>query len=410
MAGLPLGPGQLLEAYRALAVVDITDREEFYWTLHCVFVRRPEESELFQHAFGLFWRPPDARRLVLDELLGRSQATGVRGTVTRPPSTAREVLGERAASAHAAEESLAEDDALALPGYSAAEVLRNKDFDQMDTEELAEARRLVSRMKLSVDTLPTRRYRRDPRGERYDLRATLRAAVRAGHGHIPLQRRTRRRQAPPLVVLCDISGSMRSYTRMLLHFLHALSSDNNRIHTFLFGTRLTNATPHMRRKNPDKALRQLGEAVLDWDGGTRIGHSIADFNRRWSREVLTPGAVVVLISDGLDQEGGEGLEAAMMRLHRSCRRLIWLNPLVRYEGFEPQAAGIRAMIRHVDDLRTIVNLRSLEHLAEALEDLNRPRSLPDPWVPLLRSISTRAMRDDARQTQAPRSRGARARA
>jgi hypothetical protein len=260
----------------------------------------------------------------------------------------------------------------AVPGFSPHERLRRKDFEQMDPDELRAARRVVQAMNLSLESLPTRRFQPHPRGESVDMRATLRASVRAGAGSIPLERRTRRLKPPPLVALCDISGSMRAYTRMLLHFLHALTEQRDRVHTFLFGTRLTNATPYLRRKDPDEAMRQLADVVLDWDGGTRIGASLADFNRSWSRRVLTRGAVVLLITDGLDQEGGENLEGAMRRLHASCRRLVWLNPLLRHEEFEPQAAGIRAMVSHVDDLRAVHNLESLEKLAGALHDLDSP--------------------------------------
>jgi len=214
--------------------------------------------------------------------------------------------------------------------------------------------------------LPTRRFRADPAGPRIDMRATLRNSLRGGASDIDLRRRRRRERHPPLVVLCDISGSMSRYSRMLLHFLHALTNDRDRVYTFLFGTRLTNITRQLRQRDVDVALARVAEAVEDWSGGTRIGASLREFNRRWSRRVLGQGALVIFISDGLDRDAGEGLAEEMERLHKSCRRLIWLNPLLRYEGFEPRSLGMRAILPHVDDFRTVHNLESLGQLAAAL--------------------------------------------
>ena len=194
----------------------------------------------------------------------------------------------------------------------------------------------------------------------------MQKALRGGGDSIPLQYRRRKTRPPPLVVLCDISGSMERYARMLLHFLHALTNDRDRVHTFLFGTRLTNITRYLRDKEVDRALAKIGEQVQDWSGGTRIGSSLETFNRLWSRRVLGQGAVVLLITDGLDREAAEGVEEQMERLQKSCRRLIWLNPLLRYDAFQPKSSGARAMLPHVDDFRPVHNLDSLGELAGAL--------------------------------------------
>jgi hypothetical protein len=225
---------------------------------------------------------------------------------------------------------------------------------------------------------PTRRFRPDPSGRLADMRATLRAALRSGSDFIPFQWRRRRTRHPPLVVLCDISGSMDRYGRMLLHFLHAVTNDRDRVHTFLFGTRLTNVTRYLRHKDVDAALVKVGQAVEDWAGGTRIGHCLHVFNARWSRRVLGQGAVVLLITDGLDREDGRGLGDEMERLRKSCRRLIWLNPLLRYERFEPRSLGVRAILPHVDDFRPVHNLESLADLARALSS-ESPRR-PEPMA------------------------------
>jgi uncharacterized protein with von Willebrand factor type A (vWA) domain len=238
----------------------------------------------------------------------------------------------------------------------------------MTLAEIEQAKKAIAAMRLPVEDVPTRRFKRDARGHRVDMRATLRAGLR-DPDIIPLQFKSRRRRRPPLVILCDISGSMSRYSRLALHFIHALTSDRDRVSSFLFGTRLTNITRHLRHRDVDVALDRISQNVPDWSGGTRIGHSLAEFNRRWSRRVLGQGALVLLISDGLDREGAIGLEEEIERLHKSCRRLIWLNPLLRYEAYKPQAQGAKAMIKHVDDFRPIHNLQSMRDLAVALGQL-----------------------------------------
>jgi uncharacterized protein with von Willebrand factor type A (vWA) domain len=250
--------------------------------------------------------------------------------------------------------------------YSGREVLQRMDFETMSAAEIAEAKLVISRMRLSFFKIPTRRFQSSPYGRRVDMRATLRSSLRSGGAIIQLRRRDRVTRHPPLVILCDISGSMRRYSRMFLHFVHALTNDRDRVFTFLFGTRLTNVTHYLRYRDIDLALAKIGEAVPDWAGGTRIGAILENFNREWSRRVLGQGAVVLFISDGLDRDAGIGLAREMERLHKSCRRLIWLNPLLRWEGFEPKSIGVRAILPHVDEFRPVHNLESLNALAEAL--------------------------------------------
>jgi uncharacterized protein with von Willebrand factor type A (vWA) domain len=233
--------------------------------------------------------------------------------------------------------------------------------------------------------LPTRRFRPDPLGARIDMRATLRAALRSADS-IPLRRRSARRRHPPLVILCDISGSMSRYSRLILHFMHAVTNDRDRVHTFLFGTRLTNITRQLRHRDIDVALEKVGASVEDWSGGTRIGRCLAEFNNQWSRRVLGQGAVVLFISDGLDRDGGEGLAKEMERLHKSCRRLIWLNPLLRYEAYEPRSLGARSIMPHVDEFRPVHNLESLADLTRVLsEPVSRRLEAKTEWVEALRA-------------------------
>ncbi|NMM44053.1 VWA domain-containing protein [Rhodospirillaceae bacterium KN72] len=367
-AGLPVGPGKVLQALEAVSAVGVADRQDFYWTLHAVFVNRRDQRELFDQAFHFFWRNPNllekAMAMMLPAMKGEQPPERPEMATRLQEALAKERPPEEAGSDGEDEEESFDIDASLT--WSKSEVLAEKDFEKMTTAELEEARRAIRRLRLAFHPVPSRRFYADPKGHRTDLRATLRRAARSGGDIAKLSMRKRRRRVPPLVVLCDISGSMDRYARMMLHFIHALTNDRDRVHSFLFGTRLTNVTRTMRRKDPDVAVDQCATLVADWAGGTRIGHTLAEFNRDWSRRVLSQGPIVLLISDGLDRDGAAGLEAEMDRLHKSCRSLIWLNPLLRWDGYEPKASGARAMIRHVDSFRPIHNLDSLTKLADAL--------------------------------------------
>ena len=373
-AGLPIGPGRVLDAIQAVERVGIERRDDFYWTLHAVFVNRRDQRELFDQAFHVFWRNPRFLERMMSLILPaiRSEEDQSEKEQLAPRLADALDLGRNGAEPERREEELTADATLT---WSQEEVLREQDFEKMTAAEMAAAKRAMQRLQLPIMDVRTRRFRPDPAGARADMRATLRAALRSGGGIIPLSRRRQRTRHPPLVVLCDISGSMERYSRMLLHFLHAVTNDRDRVHTFLFGTRLSNVTRYMRSRDVDVALAQIAQQVTDWSGGTRIGACLHAFNRDWSRRVLTQGAVVLLISDGLDRDAGTGLADEMDRLHRSCRRLIWLNPLLRYDGFEPKSLGIRAILPYVDEFRTVHNLASLEQLAAVLGQ-ERPRGRP----------------------------------
>ncbi|TWA81202.1 hypothetical protein FBZ83_10891 [Azospirillum brasilense] len=362
-AGLPVGPGKLLQAVEAVEAVGIGNRADFYWALHAVFVNRRDQREVFDQAFHVFWRNPDILKRMMGLMLPtiRTESPDTQDPLSRRVADA---LRGTAPEAEGPEKSEIEVDASFT--VSAQERLQEKDFEKMSAAEMAEAKRMLARIALPVAEVTTRRHRPDPRGPRVDPRATLRRMLRSGGDLADLARRSRRTRPPPLVVLCDISGSMTRYSRMLLHFMHALSNDRDRVHSFVFGTRLTNITRHLRHKDVDVALDAVSAAVADWSGGTRIGTALHAFNRTWARRVLGQGAVVLLITDGLDRDAGEGLAAEAERLHKSCRRLVWLNPLLRWEGFAPKSSGIRALLPHVDDFRPVHNLNSLAGLADAL--------------------------------------------
>ncbi|MFO0997669.1 MAG: VWA domain-containing protein [Alphaproteobacteria bacterium] len=365
-AGLPIGPGKVIDAIRAVEAVGLENRSDFYWTLHSVFVNRRDQREIFDQAFHVFWRNPRILERMMSMLLPQLGVPEAEDRQELSRRLADALRGEQAGRGEEEVEKEPEVVVDAIMTFSDREMLQTMDFEKMSAAEIDEAKAAIKRMRLPIMDVPTRRFRPHPAGARLDMRATLRASLRAGPDSIPLRRREKRRRHPPLVILCDISGSMSRYSRMLLHFMHAVTNDRDRVHTFLFGTRLTNVTRHLRQRDIDVALERVGEAVGDWAGGTRIGVCLAEFNHLWSRRVLGQGAVVLFISDGLDRDAGEGLEREIERLHKSCRRLVWLNPLLRYEGFEPRSLGMRAIMPHVDDFRPIHNLESLAALADAL--------------------------------------------
>jgi uncharacterized protein with von Willebrand factor type A (vWA) domain len=361
-AGLPVGPGKVIDAVAAVEAVGISDRRDFYWTLHAVLVNRADQRVLFDQAFHVFWRNPELLKKMLGLVLPELNIEMPRDEGTEMLRRLAEALHPNQPARDSGETELEIDAAMTS---SDREELHAMDFEKMSLEELARAKAAIARMRLPIHDIPTRRYARDPRGARADMRATLRAALRSG-GLIELKRKSQRRRPPPLVVLCDISGSMSRYSRVFLHFMHSITNDRDRVHTFVFGTRLTNITRYLRFRDVDIALDRVAEAVADWSGGTRIGNSVREFNRFWSRRVLGQGAVVLLITDGLDRDAGTGLAHQMDRLHRSCRQLIWLNPLLRYEGFEPRSLGMKAMLPYVDEFRPVHNLESLENLIDVI--------------------------------------------
>ncbi len=379
-AGLPVGPGKVLDALRAVQAVGVERRSDFYWALHATLVTRREQRPLFEQAFHVFWRNP--------KLLERLLSLNLPAT----PATAQEEpepLQRRLAEALAGEQPQRPTEKIereidASLTWSQQEQLRDKDFEQMSAAELAQARRMLEQLRMHRQALPTRRWRPAASGQRVDLRATLRRSMRGSAGLFQLERRVRRQRPPPLVLLCDISGSMERYARLLLHFAHAVGGRRERVYTFVFGTRLTNITRQLRHKDVDQALAEVSRVVSDWSGGTRIGPCLHEFNRYWSRRVLGQGALVLFISDGLDRATDGGLAHEMERLHKSCRRLVWLNPLLRYSDFEPRAQGIRAILPHVDELRPAHNVNSLSALAVALErPLPRREEGVSRWLQML---------------------------
>ena len=365
-AGMRVGSDRVIDCVRALEMAGAHQfplrREDWYWTMSAVLLSRQEQRPIFDQAFRLFWRDPKLAERMMSLLLPKAH-----GLAPKPEQQQSQRLTDALFSQK--EEEPRESEKLELEArltFSSREVLSRMDFDTMSAAELVEAKKMLAELRLPLPLIRTRRYRPHPSGRRIDMRKTLRESLREGGDIIPLVRAAPTELHPPLVVLCDISGSMNPYSRMFLHFLHAITNDRDRVAVFVFGTRLTNITRQLRHRDVDVAMAKVAEAIKDWSGGTRIGHSLREFNFKWGRRVLGQNACVLLVSDGLDREAGEGLGEEMERLAKSCQRLIWLNPLLRYDKFEARPAGVRAMLPHVDLFLPVHNLKSLVDLAKTL--------------------------------------------
>jgi len=361
-AGIPVGPGAVLDALEALSVANVGTRDDFYWTLHAVFVKRHEHTILFDQAFRIFFR----KRGYIEKMIASMLPEIASGSPKAPPPGAQRIQEALFSGLNERDQSKSEVEVDARLTVSDREILQKKDFAQMSAAEIAAAKEAIARLTLPLDEVRTRRLAPNRRGHIIDVRRTLRASMKAGGALIDLKYLGPRVKEPPIVALLDISGSMSEYTRLFLHFLHAVTDARKRVTTFLFGTRLTNVTRAIRQRDPDEALAACSANVADWSGGTRIATSLHTFNKQWARRVLTQGAVVLLITDGLERDADDTLAFEIDSLHRSCRRLIWLNPLLRFHGFEARAKGVQTMLPHVDELRPIHNLESMTDLVRAL--------------------------------------------
>jgi hypothetical protein len=332
--------------------------------MSAIFLSREEQRPIFDQAFQIFWRDPKLLEKMMQALLPATYGKTGKEEQEQSQRLTDSLFNQKKDEPEEQPEQKVELDAKLT--FSSREVLQRMDFDTMSAAELAEAKKMLAQLRLPLPEVRTRRQTPDPHGSRVDLRATLRASLREGGHIIPLVRTAPKTLHPPLVVLCDISGSMNPYARMFLHFLHAITNDRDRVSVFVFGTRLTNITRQLRHRDVDVAMAKVADAIKDWSGGTRIGASLREFNFKWARRTLAQNACVLLVSDGLDREAGEGLSEEMERLAKSARYLVWLNPLLRYEKFEARPAGVRAMLPHVDLFLPVHNLQSLVDLAKTL--------------------------------------------
>lgn len=369
-AGMPVGSDRVTVALQALQVAGLESRADFHAVLAACLLDRAEHRALFDQAFELFWRDPDLvgrmRALLLPKVHAQDGTPAVpenrrlaSALFPNPPQPPEQEPPQEQIQLEAA------------VSWNQRERLQTIDFDTMTADEWRQAQRLLAQMKLVFEPLPTRRTRAANRPGRVDWRSTLGAMARHG-GELwgPRWRDARTRPAP-LVLLADISGSMSRYSRMLLHFAHALGHADARVESFVFGTRLTRTTRLLKSRDPDLAVAEVVRSVQDWSGGTRITECLHLFNRRWARRVLPSNATLLLVSDGLEHGDTAALAFEMQRLHKSCRRLIWLNPLLRYDGFQPLASGIQAMLPHVDRFVPTHDLASLAQLVRMLQSDGR---------------------------------------
>ena len=359
-AGLPVGPAETIAAQEALTRIDLASKTQARTALRTAMIHRHEHQEVFDQAFALFWRDPSAAEQAAAMALLDAQKEK---KPERPPPASRRVAEAFASKKDRPPQPKDEPPVTDMTmTVSEQERLQQMDFEAMGAAEIADGQARDPPPGAAAGPAP--HAPPAARSERpvTDLRRTIRASLRQGGEILTIARNRRITRPPPLVVLCDISGSMARYAQILLHFLHAVTNDRDRVHVFLFGTRLSNVTRQLRARDPEVAFQMVAHAVPDWSGGTRIGEAVASFNRLWAKRVLGQGAVVLLITDGLDRDGAHGLAENMDRLHRSCTRLVWLNPLLRWSGFEPKSQGIKAMLPHVDEFRPVHNLASLRSL------------------------------------------------
>ena len=359
-AGLQLGTGKIIHAIEAVNLVGVESQRNLHTALLSQFVTRHEQTPLFEQAFSLFWRNPRLMEKLMGAMLPTVRTEKDQEQILRRLGEALYKSGELQTDPQEEEVELQ-----ANLSFSDREILQSKDFEQMSEVELQIARNMLQKLKLPVPDVRSRRFQASKQKARIDMRKTLQQSLR-NSATIPLQFKRNRVRPPAIVVLCDISGSMAQYSRMFLHFMHAISNHRDRVHSFVFGTRLTNISRYLRNKDVDIALEATSRAVVDWSGGTRIGLCLEQFNRLWSRRVLSQGAVVILLTDGLDRGEGDELQKQMDRLSKSCRQFIWLNPLLRYDKFEPKAQGILSMLPYVDVFRSAHSVQSLAELPDLL--------------------------------------------
>jgi uncharacterized protein len=364
-AGLQVGPDRVLAAVAAVEAVGLDRRDDVRAALAAVMLDRHEQQVVFDAAFDAFWRDPKLLEQLMYALLPKISGRGEKERVPRPNRLAEALAAPRPAAPPPGPDTARDEiDFDTTFTFSERERLQRADFETMTVAEYEQAKRLAERAPLPVQPVLRRRHALAPRG-RIDLRRTLQRMAREPHTLAPVFTRAQR-ELPPVVVLLDISGSMERYARIFLHYAHGLVRRRLKVHTFTFGTRLTNITRCLRDRDPDVALKKADEQVHDWKGGTRIASSLAEFNQRWARRVLGANAAVLLVTDGLDRDDQGQLGQAAAQLQRMAHRVIWLNPLLRFDGFEPRAAGVRALLPHVDRFLPVHNLASLADLERAL--------------------------------------------
>jgi len=382
-AGVKTTTGQAMDFVRAIEHIDISRREEFREAARACLVTHKDDMPVFDRLFDLYWRakpelsdgllqqaePDDLIELAPEEGEEAEEAEG---------STIEGARGRRLEAIEAIEEAeegeASDEESLADAfSYSPAEVLREKDFADFTEEELAQIRRFMQQLTWEIGRRRSRRKVASPKGRFIDPRRTMRRSLQTGGVPLTIARRETKTKPRQLVVICDVSGSMDRYSRILLQFIYAIENGMAKVEAFVFGTRLTRVTRLLKHQDIDEAMRRVAREVQDWSGGTRIGQSLQTFNQEWARRVLRNGAVVLIISDGWDRGDPDLLAREMARLQRSCYRLIWLNPLLGSPRYEPLTRGMQAALPYIDDFMPIHNFASLEALAKHLSQIDQKR-------------------------------------
>ena len=371
-AGCQVGTGEIMGAIEATSIIDVHNREDFYQALKACFITNHKMIPLFDQLFNLYWRNPDKIENVSDILRKLFESQLKQEDSISSKDQVKELYNKRIKELRKkTSDEETEEKELDVFLYSPEEVLREKRFDAYNSEEFEEAKRFISQWKWGFGERTLCRLQKSSKPYRLNIRDTIRNNIFPAQDFIELHWKNRKTKQRPLVVLTDISGSMDHYSRILLHFIFTIHSINNRLEAFTFGTRLSRITHYLRQKDANDALELVNEAVQDWSGGTKIGETLAHFNRIWARRVLSGGAVVLIISDGWDTGNIELLNKEAARLHRSCHRLIWLNPNLGYEDFQPLTHGLQAIQPHVDEFLPIHNLNSLTDLVNHLSNLSK---------------------------------------
>lgn len=359
--GIQSSSTQLHDFLDALHFIELRRREDVRDAARSIFVTRREDIQLFEQAFDWFWKRRDY------SLDARRAAAKITPTFVKPPPPSRFLT--TSVEPLEANSLLKEGKVVTIQTFSQQETLRRKDFGSFTRAEIEQAKKLMRALPWRPGVRPTRRTMRGG-NEFFDARATMRRNLKYGGELLDPAWKQIRYKPRPLVVLCDISGSMENYSRMLLHFIHALRERETQAECFVFGTRLTRITRQLRTRSVERALRGVSDSVVDWSGGTRIGESLKQFNFAWARRVLRPGAVVLIISDGWDRGDPQLLAREMARLKRSVYRIIWLNPLIASDDYAPLTLGLQAALPYVDDFLPAHNFTSLQDLARLLQKLN----------------------------------------
>ena len=374
-AGCDLGTGEIMNGVKAASCIDITNREDFKSALRSTFITSHKFIPVFDQLFDLYWRNPDRLENVSNILQKLYESRLAQAELESIKQQTEQMKQRHLDSFEPREEEKEDDDkTFDLFMYSPDEILREKRFDAYTEDELEKAKEFLNKWRWEFGERRLRRLKPGRKRHRLNLRGTIRKNIFPTQDFVELAWWEQKWKPRPLIVLCDISGSMETYTRILMHFIFTLHTINPKLEAFTFGTRLNRITHTLRHKDVEDTMDILATSIKDWSGGTRIGETLQTFNLLWARRVLGGGAVVLVISDGWDTGDVNKLGKEIDRLHRSCHRLIWLNPNLGYDDFQPLTRGVQTLLPHADDFLPIHNLNSLVDLGKVLATLNSRKS------------------------------------